>query len=184
MRSRASIYETCMCTAAHLRAPAWLRKVRHKFSSMNVQQLFLQEYAPEKVQFEVAGRAFDIEIRSVNHRHIDMRVRLPRAATRTSGMAASSRALCMQRALPMPPRLQRPRAPMGRLTYGPVSSFVRGTGLWCGILSAPDTVTRANSCTPLPSRAAPMTPPRRSMRNCQTCMARLRAPATRACPRD
>jgi uncharacterized protein (TIGR00255 family) len=29
-------------------------------------------------RFEVAGRAFDIEIRSVNHRHIDMRVRMPR----------------------------------------------------------------------------------------------------------
>jgi uncharacterized protein (TIGR00255 family) len=29
-------------------------------------------------RFEVAGRNFDIEIRSVNHRHIDMRVRLPR----------------------------------------------------------------------------------------------------------
>ncbi len=29
-------------------------------------------------RFEVAGRTFDIEIRSVNHRHIDLRVRLPR----------------------------------------------------------------------------------------------------------
>ncbi|MCH2188061.1 YicC family protein [Myxococcota bacterium] len=29
-------------------------------------------------RFDVAGRTFDVEIRSVNHRHIDMRVRLPR----------------------------------------------------------------------------------------------------------
>ncbi len=42
-----------------------------------------------RAQFEVAGRAFDIEIRSVNHRHIDMRVRLPRFLAEAEPLAKS-----------------------------------------------------------------------------------------------
>ena len=31
-----------------------------------------------KSSFEVSGIAFDVELRSVNHRHLDVRVRVPR----------------------------------------------------------------------------------------------------------
>ncbi len=40
-----------------------------------------------RARFEVAGRAFDVEIRSVNHRHLDARVRLPRALADCEALA-------------------------------------------------------------------------------------------------
>ncbi len=42
-----------------------------------------------RAAFEVAGRSFDIEIRSVNHRHLDIRVRVPRPLSDHEGLAKS-----------------------------------------------------------------------------------------------
>jgi len=42
-----------------------------------------------RASFEVAGRSFDVEIRSVNHRHLDARVRLPRALADFEALARS-----------------------------------------------------------------------------------------------
>jgi uncharacterized protein (TIGR00255 family) len=47
-----------------------------------------------RARFEVAGRGFDVEIRSVNHRHLDARVRLPRPLAEFEGLA---RALVQER---------------------------------------------------------------------------------------
>ena len=32
-----------------------------------------------RARFEVEGSAFEVEVRSVNHRYLDLRVRLPRS---------------------------------------------------------------------------------------------------------
>lgn len=42
-----------------------------------------------RAAFEVAGRSFDVEIRTVNHRHLDIRVRVPRALSDQEGFAKS-----------------------------------------------------------------------------------------------
>jgi uncharacterized protein (TIGR00255 family) len=42
-----------------------------------------------RASFEVAGRSFDVEIRSVNHRHLDARVRVPRPLADHESMAKS-----------------------------------------------------------------------------------------------
>lgn len=42
-----------------------------------------------RAAFEVAGRGFDVEIRSVNHRHLDIRVRVPRPLSDHEALAKS-----------------------------------------------------------------------------------------------
>ena len=47
-----------------------------------------------RARFEIAGRGFDVEIRSVNHRHLDARVRMPRPLADYESLA---RALVQER---------------------------------------------------------------------------------------
>ncbi|HEM45838.1 MAG TPA: DUF1732 domain-containing protein, partial [Alphaproteobacteria bacterium] len=42
-----------------------------------------------RASFEIAGRSFDVEIRSVNHRHLDARVRVPRPLADYEALAKS-----------------------------------------------------------------------------------------------
>lgn len=42
-----------------------------------------------RARFEIAGRGFDVEIRSVNHRHLDARVRMPRPLSEYESFAKS-----------------------------------------------------------------------------------------------
>jgi len=42
-----------------------------------------------RAAFEIGGRSFEAEIRTVNHRHLDVRVRLPRQLTDHEPMVKS-----------------------------------------------------------------------------------------------